>query len=241
MVLPQESRAQDVSPSDTIIIGLEKLNNFPYHFSDSTQVSQGYFIDLVQAWAADQDRPIKFKTLSVKALYRSMMLGYIHMKIPDNPNWAGERKLSKSVYYSRPIATPLDASLTLPAKAGIQPSEVRSVGTVSGFTALAWQRTLKRHRIEMKHYRNDKELVRALLFGEVDVIYMNKSAAKFISTETFNYPKGAIKTAANLPQAFHDYFISSTNSEQLIENFNQWYYNNKKEVLKIKIKWGLDD
>lgn len=224
-----------------MIIGLEKLNNYPYHFADSNQVSQGYFVDLIQAWAANQEIPIKFKTLSVKALYRSMMLGYVHLKIPDNPNWAPDRKFSKSVFYSRPIATPLDASLTLPAKASIQPSEVRHVGTVSGFTALAWQRTLKRHRIEMKYYRNDKELVRGLLFGEVDVIYMNKTAAKFISTQTFNYPKGAIKTASNLPQAFHDYFISSTNSEELIESFNQWYYNNQDIILKLKHQWGLDD
>ncbi len=225
----------------TLTIGVENLYYLPISQYSNGQY-QGFARELLDAFAKDQGYKIEYRALPVPRLYSSFFEGEIDFKFPDNPNWQADKRAGKPIVYSEPVAQFVDGVLVPanhPQRKTLTPDQIRTLGTVSGFTPWAWLDRIKAGKTTLTENTNLESLSRQVLAGRVDGAYANVAVMNHHLDHVANQP-GALVFASQLPHSRDAYFLSSQRRPEVIKQFAQWQKAHKGWIDELKLKHNVE-
>jgi len=236
------SPAQD-RQRNTYTVGVENLHYLPaYGLVDGQYV--GYARDILDAFADAAGLSLDYQPMPVPRLYASLAAGMIDFKFPDSPHWNPSFRQDHALSYSVPVAAYLDATVVRADQADMAPNQVRTLGTVTGFTPFPWLDRIEANNLTVAENADFQALVRQALTGRVDAAYANIAVVNRVLTEELNQP-GALVVAPALPRDSGQYRLSTIHHPDVLAAFDAWMADNADMVARLKaqhaVERGIED
>jgi len=225
--------------SESFVVGVEAVNYEPYFNNKANGEYYGAARDLLDLFAETQGYTFEYKVLPVKRLFSDFIRSQtLDFKFPDNPKWRPELKTSISITYSDLVFIDKSAIMVLPTHKAMQPSELKKLGTILGFTPWPFMEKINQGQIRLAENRSFTGLIKQTLTGRVDGAFINTVVARYALKHTFNQPK-ALVIADNLPLAIGEFYLSSIQHPQIIAEFNQFLSEQAAAVDAIKTDFEI--
>lgn len=230
--------AAAASEAKRYTVGVEELDYSPiYALRNGEYV--GAAREILDAFAADRGIVFSYRALPVTRLTGELINGDIDFKFPDNAHWNAELRKGKTIVYSQAVIACIDGVLVRPERRGQGVDQIRTLGTVTGFTPFAWLGRLKEGKVRLVENPQMLALQRQVLAGRIDGAYASVAVA-YQTLEVELKQPGALVFDASLPHARSDYSLSSARHPELIRQFNAWLAANAQRVASIKEKSGAE-
>lgn len=221
-----------------LTVGVEAIDYSPvYGVRDG--VFQGAGRQILDAYAAAMGHRLTYQPLPVKRLYAELLHGGIDFKFPDSPDWQPGLRQGLSVAYSKPVIAYIDGTIIRKDRPSPGVDQIRTLGTVAGFTPFAWSDVLAGGKVELKENPGLEQLLRQVKTGRVDGAYVNVAVALH-QVEASGDLAGAIVYAPDLPHVADTYRLSSVKAPELIAEFDDWLGRNQKMVAEIIARTGSE-
>lgn len=225
--------------AETLVVGFEDLDIYPYGRPHDEQVYEGYFRDVMEAFAAARGYELKLLVLPAKRLHAGFRKGEADLYVPDNPSWSAEFKQDLDIAYSDVVAVALDGLLVLPGKENEKLGEgIVRIGTVLGVTLVPFLKELEAGVVTADYSADHQAVYRKLLMGRVDAVYSNLAIARYILSR-IQEDAGAVAWSEAVPLVRSEFHASSATRPELVAAFNQWLRSHQAEVETIKKRFEL--
>lgn len=237
-LLPFLSLAAPASAQNgrSFVVGVEQLDYLPaYGIEDGAYI--GYARELLDAFAADSGYLFEYRPMPVPRLFASLLAGTVDFKYPDSPNWSRAEKEGREVAYSSPAMVHIDGTVVARAR---DPESIETLGTVTGFTAWAWQDRIDRGEIHVTENADLTSLIRQVLAGRVDGAYANVAVVKHQLDTVLEQPDSLIYRS-DLPFDRGTYHLSTTLHSEVIAAFDAWLEANAEQVARLQEDYGVDE
>ena len=150
----------------------------------------------------------------------------------------GTKKVGYKVYYSGAVGNFTDGLIVLPKNKGKGLSNLKTVGTITGFTVWALNNELKKGSVTVDYSNDLHGLISMTLKERVDALYANVDVVKALLSQ---------KHKENLPLIFDDklpysegyYALSTTTRKEIIDELNDFLETEKETVTQLKKKYKL--
>lgn len=220
-----------------LVIGVEDQDYMPaYGWQEGDY--RGAAREIFDAFAADRGYRLEFRPLPIKRLYAQLVHREIDLKFPDNPVWAPDLREGYNFAYSRPVIRYTDGVMVPAAKPSPRLEDVKTLGTVAGFTPMGWQERIGTGATVIKETARADLAILQVLRGHTDGAYVSVAVANHI-LDGEGKP-GALVLAAGLPHANGGYALSSVSHPEVIAEFNDWLSANTARVEAIKERTGAE-
>ncbi len=229
--------AEPAAGPRTLVVGVEELDYLPaYAWLDGTYT--GAARQILDAFAADRGYRMVYRPLPIKRLYAELIHHDIDLKFPDNPIWAPALKEGHRLAYTTPVIRYTDGVMVPAGKPAPAIGDIKSLGTVAGFTPAGWQARIAAGAVAVKETARVDLAVRQVLHGLTDGVYVSVAAAHRILADLGR--PGALVFAAGLPHANGGYSLSSDSHPEVIRDFDAWLAANAGRVQAIKDRAGAE-
>ncbi|MBX2880314.1 MAG: transporter substrate-binding domain-containing protein, partial [Granulosicoccus sp.] len=144
-----------------------------------------------------------------------------------------------TVTYSQPVIDYLDGITLLQHRAGRGIDSIRSIGTVRGFSPVAWTDRIEDGTITLVQSDSFLSLVKLVLRGRVDAIYANVDvvAHLFSQQPEFVSEKTPLVFDQSLPHDRGSYRLATLDQESIILEFNEWMELNSELIEQLKAEY----
>jgi len=232
------SRVSDAQQKH-FIVGLENLDYLPYYQTNKeNQKPSGYSIELIELFAKKYNYSVQFEVYPVRRLLSNLLAGKVDFKYPDSPMWMPEMKLSHGLYYSNSTVEIIDGILTLEKYQELLLDEFKQLGTIRGFRAWPYMNAIQQREIGLMEASSMEQLIRQLVKGRVQGIYININVGIDFAAKNFDGLK--LFWDKGLPFGRDNFFLSSIKHPEILEQFNVFMKENQTEILQLKQKYKLD-
>ncbi len=222
----------------TLVVGVQETDFFPYFRPGDDAAPEGYFRDLLEAFAADRGFRLELVVLPIRRMFLGSFGEEIDLFIPDNPHWSVESKQGRELYYSRTVTTALDGFAVLPGREHQRPGpELTHVGTMLGFTIDPVLPRAAREMLLIERASQFESLFRALLLGRIDAVYCNVAVAHRALASLGRDP-GSVSWSRTLPRFKSSFHVSSRHRD-LIRELDDWMAENEALVTSLKDRFGI--
>lgn len=228
-----------VLAAERYVVGVENIDYRPYQ-AGHTGVFEGFGRELLDAFAAEAGIVFEYRPLPPPRLLASLLQDRVDFKYPDDPGWAPEARAGQVIHYSQPIVAYLDGTLVRPERLEQPASMLRVLGTVVGFTPLAWRESLDSGAVTLRENADFGALFQQVLSERVDGAYANVAVARDQSQRLLGRPD-ALVFDRRLPSARGDYRLSTRRHPEVIERFDRWLVEHADRVSELKRRAGLVD
>ena len=229
----------NAAKAETIVVGVEDIQYFPHYTWESGEYG-GFGRAFLDAWAEANGHTLEFKAMSINRLMRAVVDQQVDLKYPDNAFWATDLKEGKGVVYSEPVTPFIDGVSVLPDRKGQSAEDVKTLGTVVGFTAWDWLDRINAGSVELAENGDFTALVRQGLRGRVDGIYSNVTIVNYVLNNILEQP-GALVFDENLPHTASNYHVSSAKRPDLIDSINAFISANPEKIAAIRKELGIGE
>ncbi len=226
-----------VAAQSHYVVGVESIDYRPFQ-SGHRGVFEGFGRDLLDAFAAAEGLELHYLPLPPPRLLVSLLRGRVDFKYPDDPSWQPQSRQGKAIHYSRPIVGYLDGTLVLPAHLGRPVTRIRTLGTVVGFTPLAWLDRLGNGQVMLKENADFAALFRQVLDRRLDAAYANVLVARDQSWRLLKRSNVLVFDPA-LPHARGDYRLSSLRHPGVLARFDRWLLDHPGQLRALEERYGL--
>ena len=232
--------AAEEPSGETIVIGLEEFEIYPYGTPSETEIYTGYLRDLMESFAADRGASLELVVWPAKRLQIGFKDGEIDLYVVDHPQWAKEYKVGLDMTYSRVVAVALDGFLVLPGREGetLGKGGIERLSLVRGTTPVEFLEQARGEGIVVDYAPDFEQLVRSLLLGRADAIYSNVAITRHV-LEVLGKDPAAVSWSSALPRAKAFFYISSATRPDLIADFDHWLETHPVQVRDLKQRYGL--
>lgn len=231
--------AISTAQAQNFTIGVEDIDYYPL-YSGAEGEYKGYARDLLDAFAKSKGYTFTYTALPINRLYKSFASGEVDFKFPDNQHWNPKIREGKTIAYSGPINAYIDGILVLPDRKGMDKSQLKTLGLISGFTAWEYLDDIKAGKIALDENDNYQALLKKTLRGRVDGAYSNVAVANYQLREDLQ-KEGQLVFDPSLPHTKSNYFVSTINHPNVIQELNTFMQSNKKLVDELQAKYHVND
>ncbi|NEX20224.1 amino acid ABC transporter substrate-binding protein [Thiorhodococcus mannitoliphagus] len=221
------------------LVGVENIDYRPYQ-AGHTGTFEGFGRELLDAFAVAADIEFDYLPLPPSRLLPSLLQDRIDFKYPDDSDWSLAQREGYEIHYSRPILGYVDGTLVTPQRLGLPASEIRTLGTLIGFTPIAWRSRLSQGQVSLKENADFTALFQQVLNHRLDAAYANVAVARDQSMRSFGRPD-VLRFDPSLPFARGDYRLSTRRHPALIERFDAWIQLESEAVAALAERAGLGD
>ncbi|MBN2887476.1 MAG: transporter substrate-binding domain-containing protein [Chromatiaceae bacterium] len=222
------------------VVGVENIDYRPYHDGRNAGF-EGFGRELLDAFAAAEGLAFDYQPLPVARLLPSLLDGRIDFKYPDDPHWQPQQRLGAVLHYSQPVVESLDGTLVPDGALGQPASRIQQLGTVVGFTPVAWLDALGEGRLMLRENADFTALIRQTLIGRVDAAYANVAVVQYQLRELGLDSAPTLRFDPQLPHLRGDYRLSTSRHPDILERFDRWMLDEAEQVFAIKARHGLPD
>lgn len=224
--------------AEVLVIGVEDTRYLP-HYGVVDGEYQGLGRVVLDAFFASRGQAVRYRPLPVNRLYRNFLAGELDFKYPANPLWKAELKSDTPIVYSVPVVEFMDAVSVLPEHRNLKPSQLRTVGTVRGFTFTS---LLKSEDVELLQViENDsvRGMIEQALIGRVGGVFANIDVVQFVLRDELKQPD-ALQFAPFLPHYRDSYRLATIKHNGIIEKFDQWLVQQADFLQQLKQDYHLE-
>lgn len=231
------SYASTMAHADTLVIGVEDINYLPiYQYSNGEYT--GAASEILTKFATLNNHTITYKEFPVTRLNKYYLNGTVDFRFPDNGYWIQDQKAGYDIKYSTPVIDFIDGVMITPANKDKGIANLKTLGTVRGFTAWDYLNLLKEGAITIKEANTLHSLIKLTSVNRYDGAYFNIDVAKYYLKNTLDSPDLLIFDPT-LPYTQSSYSLSSFKHPEIIEQFNQFLITEAKWIKGIKEKYAL--
>jgi polar amino acid transport system substrate-binding protein len=221
-----------------LVVGVEAIDYSPaYGYRDGEFV--GAARPILDAFAAARGHRLTYRPYPVKRLLAELLHGGIDLKFPDSPDWQRSTRQDSNIHYSGPVFAYIDGTVVRGGRRGLGLDEVKSIGTVAGFTPFAWLDRIQAGKVELKENPSFEQLLRQVHAGRIDAAYVNIAVA-LTAAESVLGGRDTLAFAPDLPHIADSYRLSSLKAPEIITEFNAWLAANSGLVAEIVARTGAE-
>jgi polar amino acid transport system substrate-binding protein len=232
--------AQDES-GKLYTVGVEDLHYYPLHTTGRELVFDGYAREVLDAFAQQQGIRFRYLPLPINRLYVAFLKEQVlDFKYPDNPRWKPELRAAVKISYSLPLVVSEEGAMVLPKNKGRPLGQLKSLGTALGFTPWPYVDDIARKRIALTVNNGFDSLLRRVMAGHIDAVYINVDVAAYLLSDSLKAP-GALVFDPGLPHARSDFSLASRQHAELIGQFDAFLRREQPLLQKLKAKYGIAD
>jgi ABC-type amino acid transport substrate-binding protein len=225
--------------AETLRVGIESHDYMPYFRAQPGQPVEGYAVELLQRFAADQGMTLELLPRPLNRLHHDLLnTQNLDMIFPDNPQWSRSLKGDRRLHYSHAAINVVDASLVLHERVGLGPDAVKRLGTVRGFTPQAWQDEMQKGDVQLLEANDIAGLIRMALRGRIDALYANPEVVR-LQLQKMGEDSNRLMADPSLPLEHTSYHLSTVNRPQLLERFNRFLEQHAGELAALRQHYGL--
>ncbi len=221
----------------TFVVGVENISYTPY-YSVEGGVYVGAAREILDAFAQDRGYRFDYRPLPVQRLFASLLGGQVDFKFPDAPYWQQALKQGKAVTYSGPVLSFVDGSMVPAGGLGLQETDVRSLGTVTGFTPFPWKARIEAGQVRVVENGSLEALVQQLKAGRLDAIYANPAVVRAALARQGDQPT-VLTLHPGLPKDSGEYLLSTTKWPGVVKEFDSWLRDKADKVAAIRARHGI--
>lgn len=222
-ILSPYSQAQAV-----YTVGLENINYPPFSYVKNNNIEKSYFRDILEAFGQENNIKFSFKTYPVKRLFQEFAAEKIDFKVPDNPNWYIDKRLSSHYIYSDYITESYEAVFKQKDL-----NEITSVALILGFNEPRTISGVLPKNIKFHSTPKVESAIKMIREKRVQSIYVSQEALNDL------YPENNLVEDQNFERRNVYYHISTIKHPNVITKFNEWFKANKEKVNLIKKRYSI--
>lgn len=231
--------AAALAQGETLRVGIEQHDYYPYYRATPDSPPEGYCLDLLQAFAEHEGLTLELLPQPLNRLYRNMLDEQsLDLLFPDNPEWARQAKADRHLYYSEAAVQIVDGTLVLASRRGQGLNNIRHLGTVRGFTAQAWLPLLNTGNLYLVETQDLHSLIRMVARGRLDALYANPQVVRY-QLGQLDMADNYLQLDPQLPLIYTSLHLSSASRPDLIERFDAFLAQQPDTLQRLKARYGL--
>lgn len=225
--------------AETLRVGIESHDYLPYFRAQPGQPVEGYAVDLLQRFAAEQNLTLELLPRPLNRLHHDLLnTENLDLIFPDNPQWSRDLKGDRRLHYSHAAINVVDATLVLHERLGLGAKAVKRLGTVRGFTPQAWAAPLAANDVQLLEANDITGLIRMVLRGRIDAIYANPEVVR-LQLHKLGQSNERLLADPGLPLQRTSYHLSTVNKPHLLQQFNRFLEQHAGELAALRQQYGL--
>jgi hypothetical protein len=233
--------AQDGETARTYTVGVEDLQYYPLHTIVNGKTFGGYAREVLDAFAKDRGYVFRYVPLPVNRLYLAFLKDQtLDFKYPDNPKWKSELRGAAKIRYSAVLVTSQEGAMVLPKNKGHALGQVRTLGTVLGFTPWPYLTAIDSKALSLSTAPEFEGLLRHALADHLDAVYVNIDVANYLLEERLNAPGGLVFDPG-LPHARSDFSLSTVRQPEVLTEFDAFLRREPQLLQKLKAKYKIEE
>jgi polar amino acid transport system substrate-binding protein len=222
--------------AQTFKVGVELQPYMPYStVQDGQYLSYGR--ELLDAFAAHQGYAFIYQPLPVRRLLSEFLNDRVDFKYPDNSRWNADLKQGHAIHYSHTAAPAIDGVMVRPQYLGQGKQRIRRLGTQRGFTPWPYLEDIQAGTILLIQANQVESLLAMALSGRVDAVYLNPQVVAH-QLRLMNQD-GALVFDPGLDYLDDNYFLSSIQHPEVIEQFNAFLVSKAELVRTLQLRHGI--
>lgn len=239
--LTAQACAAEPARGGNYTVGVENLRYFPLHTIGPDQQYAGFAREVLDAFARRQGYTFRYVPLPINRLYAALLSERtVDFKYPDNPKWRQELRQGAHVSYSEVVVTTEEGAMVLPHKLGRRLGQIKTMGTVLGFTPWPYQAEIDGKAIALTTSGNLDGLLRLALAGHIDAVYVNVDVAKHMLANEMKSP-GRLRFDPGLPHARSDFRLSTLRHPEVVRQFSQFLRRERNWLRQLRVKYKIGE
>ena len=231
--------ATALAQGETLRVGIEQHDYYPYYRDAPDSPAEGYCLDLLEAFAKHEGLTLELLPQPLNRLYRNMLEEQsIDLLFPDNPTWARQTKAEHRLYYSDALVQIVDGTLVPANRRGQGLGQVRQLGALRDFSAQAWQPLLDKGNVRLVETQDIHSLIRMVARGRIDALYANPQVVRY-QLNQLGMASDYLQLDQQLPLIYTSFHLSSVRRPDLIERFDAFLLHEQDRVQRLKAHYGL--
>jgi len=233
--------AADIKATTQYTVGVEELQYYPLHSTGKNNAFSGYAREVLDAFARQQGYTFHFVPLPINRLYIAFLTEKtVDFKYPDNPKWKAELRGGRKIAYSAPLVTSEEGALVLPKNRGRALHQIRSLGTVLGFTPWPYLPAIEQKTLALTVDSGLDGLLRHALAGHIDAVYANVDVANYLLVEQLKAPGGLVFDPG-LPHARSNFSLSSLRHAKVLIELDAFLRREQPLLRQLKAKYKIEE
>ncbi len=188
---------------------------------------RGLLPDLLRKLAEESKIQMELRVYPIKRYTQLFDQGEVDFVLPDNPLWLSKEQANR-VRYSRVIMASPVAFYEKTKKPLKDPSQLRSVGTISGYVVTPMEGEIEAGRVKVLYAKKIKALLQMLLRERTQLIFFHKQIMDQILREQRDL-SSHIALNSKLSTVNYNYHLSTIRHEAILAKFDDW--------LKANVDW----
>ena len=220
-----------------LTVGVEAMD-FPPVYGWRDGEFHGAAREILDAFATARGHHLVYRAYPIKRLLAELIHGGIDLKFPDSPDWQAAMRRDAALSYSAPVIAYVDGTLVRRERVGQGGAALRSLGTVAGFTPLAWREQIAAGTVALTENPGFEPLLRQVAAGRIDGAYVNVAVGLAAAAQIG--PAVALAYDPALPHIADSYRLSSGTAPEVIAEFDAWLKENRALVAAIIARTGAE-
>ncbi len=214
-------------------ICVQDLAYYP-HYDFSAAGKPSYATSLFQLFSQKTGIRLHIQAMPIKRL---KLATDCDLRYPDNPLWYVEREIQRPAYFSHPVSQILGTTVVLPERADLKPEELTAISVPRGFTPHHLMALQQQFQFEFVETNDAKAALVMVLKGRVDAADVEWNVAQALLKQLD--PPAELAVAQKLPISLVGFHLSSRNSAELINRFDQFLRNEQVAITQLKQQFQL--
>ncbi|HEX5755375.1 MAG TPA: hypothetical protein VFY12_03375 [Arenimonas sp.] len=233
LLLPLSASARE------FLVGVENTQLYPI-FGHRMGQYRGFSRELLDAFAARKGYTFKYVGRTVPRLYGEFLDEELFdFKYPDSASWRAGQKAGKSITYSAPVYSGIEATMVLPNRVGKPQSSIKTLGIIRGFQLRPYRKEIADGLIKQVESDNLPNLINNALNARVDAILVHQQVANHYLSQNLKRPGGLV-VDPSLPSNVVDYKLSTLKHPDVIAEFDEFLASEIELIARLKSKYQLD-
>jgi polar amino acid transport system substrate-binding protein len=222
-------------------IGVQDFYDYcPYSAYKGGEYS-GFNRELLDLFASSTGQDFEYKVRPIRRLYAEYFNEKFDFKYPDNPLWQAGSRENKEISYSAPVVEYIDGLMVKPENKSLSFADLKSISLLEGFTPpSAYLQREQEGSLKIIRTGSYERLLELVLKKRVDAGYFNTTISRHYLIRT-GRKEDALLFAQQLPYIRSYRVLSSIKHPQVIEVFNRFMQEKKREIKSLKKKYGIRD
>jgi hypothetical protein len=221
----------------TFVVGVENIDHYP-HYTLQEGEWAGLGREILDEFAGDRGYTFIYKPFPVNRLMQQSWQQEVDFMFPDNPLWLAEQKKDIAITYSTSFVEVVEGTMVLPENLGAGIDAIKTLGTVTGFTAASYLPLLESGKVQMDYARDSRFVLAKTLDGRTDGSFLAVDSAGHVLKTILNQPDGLVFDTS-LPYDTYSYLLSTTMHPEVIAEFNTFVHNNADLLAELKNKYHI--
>ncbi|MEW9798339.1 hypothetical protein [Alteromonas sp. CYL-A6] len=219
-------------------VGVEDISYYP--IMDFSQADgRGLMKDILQTFADSEGIALEFIPLPISRFSTWFDDGAIDLRLPDNPLWSSEQ--DDALIYSAPILSICQSTVVLAKNRDHQQEQVKTVGTLQGFTpSRHWDALLRDNKVKLVSDPSLRVLTRMLFNDMIDALDLHISAIEH-QASLLGLATEELAQLKSLPAFPLTYRLSTKAHPELISRFNRFLTNQRKAIDALTVHYAFDE